>query len=145
MSNLTVALVFVLSVNAILFMAQASVMDLNPDSDGFYNADGTLISNFAKDNDVDNPIIDTDEITANLPEAEGSLSPETGNFFTDSFSSIRRWFTSLPGINYIYGITMAPYNMLKAMNLPGAFVFGIGSLWYGITLFLIVAFFWGKE
>lgn len=145
MSNLTVALVFVLSVNALLFLAQASVMDLNPSGGEFYTGEGSLISNFAKDKDLDAPILDTDATTTNLPEAEGSLSPETGNFFTDSFSSIRRWFTSIPGINYIYGIAIAPYNMLKIMNLPNSFVWAVGSLWYGVTLFLIVAFFWGKE
>lgn len=145
MSNLTVALVFVLTVNALLFLAQASVMDLNPDGEGFYNAEGSLISNFAENNDVNNPVLNKEKIVNSLPEGEATISPETGNLFTDTFSSVKRWFTGLPGINYIYGIVMAPYNMLKAMNLPNAFAFAIGSLWYGVTLFLIVAFFWGKE
>lgn len=144
MSNLTVALVFVLTVNALLFLAQATITDLNPGAT-FYNSEGSLINNFAKGDDLANPQLDTQKTTEALPDAEGSISPDTGNFFTDTFSSIKRWFTSVPGVNYMYGIVTAPYNMIALMGLPQAFRFAIGSLWYGITIFLIVAFFWGKE
>lgn len=145
MGNLTTALTFVLTMNVLLFLAQAAVIELNPsNTEGFYNSEGSMIDGF-NDGNTSDPRLNKDRIISSLPEAEGSVSPETGNFFTDTFSSIKRWFTGLPGLNYIYGIVMAPYNMLKAMHLPGAFVFAIGSFWYGLTVFLIIAFFWGKE
>lgn len=145
MGSLQTALIFVLFVNVFLWLSQVAVMELNPDSSGFYNPEGSLIAGFDSTGDLENPSLDKEGIPANLPTGEGSVSPETGNFFTDLFASIKSWFISTPGISYIYGVVMAPYNMLSAMGVPEAFRFIIGGFWYGLTIFLIVAFFWGRE
>jgi len=144
MSNLTTALVLVLTLNVLIFLAQAGIDDLNPNAVNFYDSSGSLIDGF-NGGTADNPSLDKDALTNALPTAEGSISPETGNFFTDVFSSIKNWVTGLPGISYLYGIIMAPYNMLKMAGLPNAFTWAVGSLWYGLTLFLIVAFIWGRD
>ena len=144
MGNLTIALVFVLTLNVLMMLAQASIMDLNPEGPEFYNRDGTILESFNTGELGDDPVLDTQAITDNLPEAEGTISATTGNLFTDTFASIRNWFAKTTGLAYLYGIVSAPYNMLKAMHLPNAFTYAIGTLWYGITFFLIVSFFWGK-
>ncbi len=145
MGNLTVALVFVLTLNTLMFLAQASTLDLNPDGPVFYTNEGTLLNHFDKNEGEGDPVIDTDQLTEDLPAGEGSVSPTTGNLFTDTFSSIKRWFSQSKGVRYITGIISAPYDLLKSMGLPNEFSFAIGSLWYGITFFLVVAFFWGRE
>lgn len=142
-STIGIALLFVLVLQALMFMASTAMAELNPGSE-FYHLDGTIASGFNIGNTT-SPMLNTDGITESLPSSEGSISPTTGNFFTDSFGSIKRWFVDLPGINYVYGIVMAPYNIVKMMGLPGEASFAIGSIWYGISIFLIVAFFWGKE
>ncbi len=118
-------------------------MDLNPDGPRYYNRNGTLIESFNVGG-ADNPVLDTQAIGSSLPESEGTISATTGNLFTDTFASIRNWFAKKTGIAYLYGIVSAPYNMLKAMHLPNAFVYALGTFWYGITFCLIVSFFWGK-
>ena len=139
MSNLTIALVFVLTLNVLMFLGQATIMDINPDfataGVDYYNGTGYLMETIDVEDNPENA----------LPEAEGSISPTTGNLFTDMFSSIKGWFTDIKGIRYIRGIVSAPYNMLKVMKLPPSFVVAMGTLWYGITLFLVVAFFWGRS
>lgn len=145
MGNLTIALVFVLVLNVLMFLAQATIMDLNPEGTQFHNREGTMLESFNKGELDEDPILDTQSITDDLPEAEGTISATTGNLFTDIFSSVKNWFAKATGLAYLYGILSAPYNMLKAMHLPNAFTYAIGTLWYGITLFLIVSFFWGKD
>jgi len=142
-SNIVIGLTFVIFLNVLIFLASAAVDDMNPGS-RFYNVEGSPLDTIAG-GDYDNPVIDPNKISEALPEGEGSIAPDTGNFFTDTFGSIKKWITGLPGINYVYGMVMAPYNMLKLTNLPAPFVFAIGGLWHLLTLFLVVAFFWGKE
>ena len=145
MGNLTMALVFVLVLNVLMFLGQASVMNLNPEGTQFHNREGTMLESFNKGELDEDPVLDTQSTTDSLPEAEGTISATTGNLFTDTFASITNWFAKKTGLAYLSGIVSAPYNMLKAMNLPNDFVYAMGTLWYGLTLFLIVAFFWGKE
>lgn len=145
MGNLTIALVFVLVLNVLMFLTQATILDINPDSNVFWTNKGTLMENFDKTNGAGDPVLDTDKATSELPSGEGSVSPTTGNLFTDTFSSIKGWFARATGISYILGIVSAPYNIIKAMGLPNSFAYAIGTLWYGITFFLIIAFFWGRD
>jgi len=144
MANLTIALVFVLVVNALLILCSTAVDDINPGS-LFYNMDGSCIDSFNAGG-TDDPYLDSEGIPDYYPESEGSVEPTSGEgFFTDLFGSIKNWAVSLPGISHVYCIVMSPYNMLKLMNLPEMFNFVIGALWYGLTIFLIVAFFWGRD
>lgn len=145
MGNLTIALVFVLSLNVLMYMADVGTHSLNPDGTDFYTGEGTMLEGFAKNSDLDDPQLDKDAITSALPSSPAQVVQDTGFQFSDIFASIKSWVASIPGINYIVGIIMAPYNLLQALNLPGAFKFAIGGFWYGITLFLVVAFFFGRD
>lgn len=140
MGNTTTALVFVMILNVLMFLGQVAILDMNPTGTVYYNSNGSLLTSFDKGDNI----LDSDSAIGSLPEADGSISPTTGNLFTDTFSSIKNWFTKTTGLNYLYGIISAPYNLLKAMHLPTAFCFALGTLWYAVTLFLIVSFFWGK-
>ncbi len=145
MGNLSIALTFVLVLNALMFMYQAAIIDMNPEAPLFFNYEGSMLENFDQNKDQDNPALDSDSSTDNLPNLEGEIDTSTGNFFTDMFSSTKKWFAETTGLYYLMGIVTAPYNILKAMNLPNAFVFAMGTLWYGLTLFFVVAFFWGRD
>ena len=141
MGNLTVMAVFVVALNVLMFLSQAAIIDINPEATKFFNEEGSLINEF----DAGGNVLDTAATTDRLPSAPGSISPTTGNIFTDTFSAIRNWFFDSTGISYLLNILSAPYNMLKALNLPNAFVFAIGSLWYIISLFVVVAFLLGGD
>lgn len=144
MGNATISLVFVLTLNVFLFLSQVAIIEMNPDGTIFFNCEGSMLQTFDKNNcQSTNYILDDSDITGELPQSEGAISPTTGNFFTDVVSSIKDWFTTLPGINYMYAMLSAPYNLLKNMGAPAALSFALGTLWYGITFFLLVAFFWG--
>lgn len=141
MTNLTSAVVTVLSLNLILWLGQVAVIELNPDASQFFNPEGTPLQRF----DAGNYTLNDDDPASVLPVVESSISPETGNIFTDAFTGIKTWMLDVTGLNYVFSILGAPYHFLNAMSLPQAFVFGIGSLWYGISLFLLIAFMFGRD
>lgn len=145
MGNLTVALMFVLILNVFMFLGQASILELNPGAGTFFTNEGQLLDEFDKNSGTGEPVLDTDGTYSNLPSGEGDVSPTTGNFFTDVFKSTKSWLGKKTGLAYLFGIVSAPYNLLKAIGLPNSFTFAIGSLWYGITFFLIVAFIIGRD
>ena len=145
MGNLTTALVFVIALNVLMFLTQASVMAINPDAGTFFTNEGTILDELDANSGTGEPVLDTENTYNNLPSSEGDVSPTTGNIFTDGFKSIKNWFADTLGLKYLGQIVSAPYNILKAINLPNAFVFAMGSLWYGISLFLLISFILGRD
>lgn len=146
MGNLTTALVFVLAINVFMFIVQASIIEINPGaSQTYFNNSGSLINEFDANNGAGDPVLDTENVHTNLPSSEGAVSVGDNNFFTDVFNSIKGFFGDKLGLKYLVAIVSAPYNLLKSINLPNPIVFALGSLWYGVTFFLIVAFFWGRN
>jgi len=144
MGNITVAFVFVMFLNVLVFLSQTAMSEVNPASTVFYNFDDSILDNYDTGN-ASNRLIDVDGLTDQLPAGEGSLNPETGNYFTDIFSSIKSWIVDKTGIKYIKAMLLSPYTLIKAMGLPNSFSFAIGVLWYAITLFIAILFFWGRD
>jgi len=144
MSNITFAFSFVMILNVLMFMTQFAMIQANPDSTEFFNFKDSLMDNFDNGNSS-NRQIDENTINQQLPSGEGSISPETGNYFTDIFSSIKTWIAERLGIKYFKSMALAPYLLLKAMNLPNAFCFAVGVLWYGCSLFVMILFLFGRD
>lgn len=140
--NLTIGLIFVMSLNLLMGLSQLATADINPDGPNYFNCSGTMIDNFG---DCSTNYINTSDTIDQLPTGESSIEPDTNNIFTDTFRSMKKWFTGLPGVNYLYGMLTAPYNVILSLGLPAGFSFMIGAFWYGITLFLIIAFIWGRN
>ena len=107
MGNLTIALIFVITLNVLMFLSQSVIIELNPEAPIFWTNNGTMLSSIDKGGHV----LDTEQIKADLPSGEGAISPETGAFYTDTFSSKRAWWTKIPGLEYLYKIVSAPYNI----------------------------------
>jgi len=132
-------LIFVVFVNVIMFVHQTAVTEIDGSGTVFYNKENTFLEN----QNINQ--IDTQNTINDLPSGESTVSPTTGNFYTDIFTSIKSWFSQLDKLKYIYTMLATPYLELNRLGLPGAFVFAIGTLWYTITLFAIVTFFWRVE
>ncbi len=145
MGNLTTALIFVMVLNVFMFLTQATISDLNPDANQIWTNEDQLLDDFDKNSGVGDPVLDTENTYNNLPGGAGQISPTTGNWYTDIFTSIKKWIGDKTGLNYMLQIVSAPYNLLKAINLPVGFSFAIGTLWYAVTLFLIISFIFGRD
>ena len=146
MTNLTSALIIVLAINMMLFLGQYAVLEMNSEASTIYDCSGGMVGNFDQNACSSNTYVLKDSDPLNdLPDVESSVSPETGAVYTDSYTGVKGWLVEATGLSYLIEILSAPSNLLKAIGLPNAFSFTIGFLWYGITLFLIVAFLFGRE
>lgn len=143
MSNLTIATAFVVIMNVLMWMSQVAMIDMNPDGPTMYSTEGSIIDESIKGSG--NGTILKDTVLEDLPSSAGTVTTEETGFFTDIFNNILNWMKSTPGIRHVYGVVSAPYNVLKAMNLPTEFVVGIGTIWYLISLTVVLAFLWGRE
>jgi hypothetical protein len=145
MSNFTIALVIMLCINAVLFLGQAAVIDINPAGSIFFHCEGTSIGSLEANGCANNSMVLNDQsAAAQLPAGTSSVSPTTGNVFTDAPSSMKNWLIDTLGLGYLWNILSAPYSFLKAMMLPQPIVFVLGTLWYGISFFLVIAWIMGR-
>jgi len=145
MGNTQTALVFVVFLNLLMWLSQVAMIDINPTSTQFYNCNGTIFKEFDKNKCSGTPILDDSGYASSLPYADEDISPETGNIFTDMFSSIKSWFAEATGLSYVGSILKAPVNFLNMMHLPSEISFGLGTLWYILSLFVVISYFWGRE
>ena len=139
--SLTQALTIVIAINMLLWFGQIAITSMNPSSTNFFNNTGTLLDKY----DHGGYTIDPNAVDQ-LPSSESSVSVTTGNIFTDLFSTVKNWFLNSTGLSYILNVLSAPMSFLSAIvGLPKEFAFGIGAMWYGITLFLVIAFIRGDS
>lgn len=146
MASLGTTLAIVLGVNIMLWLGQVAVLDLNPAGPVFYNCKDSMIGSF-ETNNCNGPqyTLNDKNTVSDVPTEAAPITTSTGNIFTDTFSAIRNWFSQSTGIKYIYNILAAPANFLKAVGVPEEFIFALGAFWYGFTLFIIAAFFFGRD
>jgi hypothetical protein len=142
MGNMEIITMFVVALNVLMWISGLAMLDVNPSGTLCYNVEGTVIDN-TRISSGNYSVLDNDVIN-DLPENQAAVTTGTTNIFTDVFNNILSWFKSAPGLKYIYGVVAAPYNILKCMNLPNAFVVAVGTLWYLISLLVLVAFIGGR-
>ncbi len=144
MGNMTMALVFVMLLNVFMWLSQVAALDINPSGPQYYHCEGSVMEGFGSDCDnVSRSVVNTD-VVSQLPQSQ-NIVVSSGNPFTDVFNNILSWMKGVPGVNYAVSIVSAPSSILKSMGMPNELSFGLGVLWYGITVFLLVSFLWGRE
>jgi hypothetical protein len=134
-------LIFVVVLDAFLFMGQLAVNEINPaGAPQFFDLGKSITAS----QDAGNYTL-SDDVLGKLPEGEGAVSPVTGNIFTDVFTSMTSWFKSVPGVGYITAYVNAFPSFLNSLGLPPLFVFIIGSMWHTINIFAIILLIWGRD
>jgi hypothetical protein len=129
MSNLTTALLVILSINAMMFLGQTAVNEWGSTTVFYDEVSGTCVKS--------NP-------TDSLPDTGQSIDPDTGLGYTDDFGAGSSYLKSDKG-SCTASIMTAPANFLKYMGLPTAFSWAIMVLWYGLTVFLFVSWLLGRD
>jgi hypothetical protein len=144
--TITVAFWMMLCINAMLFLGQIAIIETSADATRFINCQGNILGQLEQNNcSTNNYILDDTNPTGRLPSGESSVAPDTGLTYTDSFTGIKGFFLNTLGLGYLGMILSAPYNFLKALHLPSAFTFTIGSLWYAFSIILILAWLFGRN
>lgn len=128
MNNIIVALIIVLSVNALLMISQNAVSEMNPAAGQFYTGEGGMLEH----KDLNNTNVYDD-----LPKSGGSVQGDSGNIFTDITGTILSWLGKVSGFDGIVSTVKAPYSFLNVMGLPSGMANLIGTIWYIVTLGLL--------
>ena len=142
MGNITTLTVFVVMLNLLMMFSSIGMGEANPGGVSCWSLEGSIINNAqTRSGNFSINLDPADE----LPTSQSDQVSGESGIFTDIFNKILEWAKSTPGIKYIYGVVAAPYNVLGCMGLPGEFVAGIGTLWYIISLLVLVSYLWGRE
>jgi hypothetical protein len=133
--NFKYLFIIVVCVNVLLFLAQVGADKINPDSSSLYTYEGSFMQGY-----------DAGDFTLNqnstgiMPSSEGSVSPTTGNLFTDVFASIKNWFTDSTGGRYFTALLWGIPNILKSTGMPSEVVFALGVLWNALAVISFIVF-----
>lgn len=108
-----------------------------------YNYENSNIKQYDKGNfTLDGSIQDTIQ---SLPTGENDADlNEDGNWFTDTFRSMKEWLLSVTGIKFVLDVLKAVPSFL-ANIFPGDFKeigFALGYMWHAITIYALI--FWIK-
>ena len=136
-------LIFTMLLSIFLFLGQVSVDKITdqygvPNTE-FYNYNGSTLSNF----DAGNYTVERN-VSSVLPEGQGQIEPESGNFFTDTFSTLKNWVAETTGFKYVGMIVGAVPNFLESLGLPPEVAFALGALFNSIAILLLIAFIVGR-
>lgn len=143
MGNLEIITLFVVALNVFMFLTGTAMAAVNPEGTICYNTEGTVLENTAVTSG--NYSVVNNDVINDLPEVQGTITTDSGtNIFTDIYNNILGWFKSTPGLKYVYGVVAAPWNILNCLNLPNPFILAIGTLWYLVSLLVLIAFISGR-
>jgi len=132
------ALMLMLILSGVLFLGQLGIQEYNPEAT--FGDDAKFLNNYG------NSSLGTINSFSSevLPTSENSISPETGNIFTDTFNTAKNWLINTTGIGYIIGLLSAPVTLLQSLGLPSLLVWVIGTAWFGFIIFLIIGWLFNK-
>lgn len=134
------ALLLILAIDAIFFLGQTAIVNINPDSTLTY-----ISAHEISVYDAGNRTISTSNSLNNLPSGNPTVDAGSdGGLFVDVFTAIWNFLGTIPGLNILFTILSGFTPFLAAIGLPPEFVFAVGAVWYGTTFFLLVAFITGR-
>jgi len=148
------AVMIIVSINLVFMMIQGATLDINPSGENlFYDCEGDLLGKFRADDtacrNLTGAVLVSTNATARLPEGTGNVG-EGGVFgwITDSFNSVKRWFSEGTGFVYLKQLLGGPNRFVSAM-LPAdgyeGFAWAVSAWWYALTLLLVIAFIKGGD
>lgn len=139
--KILLAIIFVFMINIFLFLSQTAItnisLEINETGQDIYTYEGSYLQQFDAGSGATKYTIE-ENITNSLPLAEGQFEPTTGNFFTDIFSTFKRWLYTIPGAKYLLSFINAVPNFLKLFGMPSELAFVLGALWQTIGIVLLI-------
>jgi len=138
MGNMTYGLVITLFLNLLMIITQFSMINLaGADASTVYHCD-SIVANIYGNGCTG--ITNTSNIEGHLPGRSEETSPTTGFSIIDVFSSILNWMLGVPGLKYVYIFVASPGNTIAMLNLPSPIGVLLGSFWYAMSIWFIIAF-----
>lgn len=147
MAGLRYLLLVVFCIDAYLLMGQYAANEINPTGTQFINYAGSMTSTYDTTGNCynTNNCVINENVGGQIPQSSNSISPTTGNIFTDAFTTIKGWFFSIPGVNYIIGAVNVLPNWIKGFGMPSFFAYAISAVWHMYAIWLLIEFLVGRQ
>jgi len=136
---------FILTMNVSFFLADQGMQSVQADIDNtkspnsLFDKDASMMADFDKGNyTLSDPILPDDV------DAESVSSDSEGNFFTDTWKTLKNGFSSVSQLGWVLKMANSIPSFLSKIGLPLAFVWAIGFLWHGLFIFLLVLVLTGR-
>lgn len=137
-TQLMTILSIMIIINSGLYLFQEAVFEVNPNSEQFFDVTDSPYSSY-----VVNGSLVTDD--SYLPSNLDVDTEDTGNTFTDTYSTMVSWFKEkLAPLGFIGSILKQPYGFLKDIHIPLEICLSLSVLWYLGALLLIVSWWGGR-
>jgi len=134
-------LVIMFSINAILFLAQSSITDINPEGPNFLDISLSPLGQFL--NDDGGLIINASAIGIDVEEPVETTGT---NVFTDAFKKVKQWWNKLDrNFGFLTGMLKQPYGFMLQIGIHPAICVAFGTIWYVFIAFLIAGFITGRN
>lgn len=138
--NLTITLVIILLIDVLFLFTQTAITEINPSGSDYFRYNQSLISGA----DTGGYNLNQTSYGSAIPATESGVTTE-GNLFTDSFRTIKGWFTKpAQSLNYFIRFLGGPTSYLYDIGLPHVVTFALGTFWYLLTLFLLLSYLFGR-
>ena len=141
--RLEIAIVVMVMINIMIFLGQTAITNVAADEGVtgpvFYDYEDSILKKY----DAGGYTL-SNNVSSLLPAGQGEVVPNTGNFFTDMFSTVKNWFLDIPGVNYAVGVVTAVPSLISNMGFPDELAFALGALWHVMTLILVVAWLFNR-
>lgn len=144
-STLTTAFIFVLILNVLFVSAQASIININPNSNMICGIDNTLLESYTTGDILnENTTIDSNSFSSSLPDSVADADESSGYGFLDTIASVKNWITGKAEI--FVSLAAAPNNFIRCIpGIPNVWTTIISAMWYSISFFLLIAFIFGRS
>ena len=140
-NSILLMLVVMLSINVGLTFTQTAVDGLT--SDVTILNEGTSPLNNYYSGSLENG---TSLITSDfLPTANATVTGDTGNFFTDTYTIARTYVTTgLSGVGFLVNVLSQPAGFLRDVGINSAICLAIQIIWSMMFIILITAWILGR-
>lgn len=130
------AFIIMLGINIVLGLTQVSMININPNSQRFFNLSTSPAGAYIHDGELVNGSIS--ELPSEVKGESGSvITGGSFSLFTDPVSTIKNFFINTLGGKYITAMFRAPYDFVKSAGVPQDVAIYIGVLWYGFMILLL--------
>lgn len=145
MSNLVNALAIVLSISAMLILGGMVTSEIAGNDQTIMHCEGTIFDTMGECTTT-GYILNTTNVEGKLPST--SLNPVNPTGVTGEegiFTTVGAWILDKTGLSFLYNIITAPSTFLKSVGLKNPYADVIATIWYGLTLFLIISWWKGQD
>lgn len=146
MGNLSNALIIVFSLGMVLFLAQMSILSINPtNTNTLYNCNDTIMKRFGTCSNVDinAAVLNTNaqSVISNLPQTQSTnndIVTVVVQTISNIFDSIRTWISQTLGLDYLQVAINTPGKVMTAIGVPPAVTWAIGGLFSALLVFFFI-------